>query len=250
VALIRAQWVLDDERGPVADGVVQVDQGRIVQVVTGAAPTRRLVNSLGEKPSDLGAGILCPGLVNAHTHLELTALGGRLSGEGSFAAWVGNLLRERAGCKDSDLAGGVECGAQELLAGGTTAVGEISSLGISPAWAQRSPMAVRLYHECLDAGDGSRTAGALENVREHAAATRLPAAISPHAPFSVSPGLFAGLGELANTGALPITIHWAESHEEQEYLLHGEGPLAEHLGSLSMSNTVGITIAFIFLATS
>lgn len=230
MALIRAQWVLDDERGPVADGVVQVDQGRIVQVVTGAAPTRRLVNSLGEKPSDPGAGILCPGLVNAHAHLELTALGGRLSGEGSFAAWVGHLLRERAGCKDSDLAGGVECGAQELLAGGTTAVGEISSLGISPAWAQRSPMAVRLYHECLDAGDGSRTAGALEGVGEQAAATGLPAAISPHAPFSVSPGLFAGLGELANTGALPITIHWAESHEEQEYLLHGEGPLAEHLG--------------------
>jgi len=230
VGLIRAQWVLDDERGPVADGVVRVEQGRIVQVVTGTAPIRRLVNALGEKPLDLGAGVLCPGLVNAHAHLELTALEGRLSGEGPFAAWVGQLLRERAGCKDSDLAGGVQRGAQELLAGGTTAVGEITSLAISPTWAGRSPMAVRLYHECLDAGDDSRTQGALEGVREQVAATALPPAISPHAPFSVSAGLFAGLGALAKAGALPITIHWAESREEQEYLLHGEGPLAEHLG--------------------
>jgi cytosine/adenosine deaminase-related metal-dependent hydrolase len=230
VGLIRAQWILDDERGPVADGVVRVERGRIVQVVTGAAPIRRLVNALGEKPSDLGAGVLCPGLVNAHAHLELTALGGRLSGEGPFAAWVGHLLRERAGCTDSDLARGVQSGAQELLDGGTTAVGEITSLAISPPWAERSPMAVRLYHECLDAGDGARTRGALDGAREQVAATGLPPAISPHAPFSVSPELLAGLGELAKTGSLPITIHWAESHEEQEYLLHGEGSLGEHLG--------------------
>jgi cytosine/adenosine deaminase-related metal-dependent hydrolase len=91
-------------------------------------------------------------------------------------------------------------------------------------------MAVRLYHECLDAGDAGRTRAALEGVREQAAATGLPSAISPHAPFSVSPELLAGLGELAKTGGMPITIHWAETHEEEEYLLHGEGPLAEHLG--------------------
>ena len=72
--LIRAQWVLDGERGLVADGVVQVEQGKIVQVVSGAASIRRLVNAVGEEPSDLGSGVLCPGLVNAHAHLELTAL--------------------------------------------------------------------------------------------------------------------------------------------------------------------------------
>ena len=230
MGLIRAQWVLDGERGPVADGVVHVEQGRIVQVVSGAASIRRLVDAVGEKPSDLGSGVLCPGLVNAHAHLELTALGGRLSGDGPFAAWIGHLLRERAECTDSELARGVHRGAHELLDGGTTAVGEISSLAISPPWAEDSPMAVRLYHECLDAGDRARTREALEGVREQADATSLMPAISPHAPFSVSPDLLAGLGVLAKTGGLPITIHWAESHEEQEYLLQGGGPLAEHLG--------------------
>ncbi|HJM57577.1 MAG: hypothetical protein CMJ98_04790 [Planctomycetes bacterium] len=230
MGLIRAQWILDDKHGPVSDGAISVEHGQIVRVATGKASIRRLANDLGEEPIDLGPGILCPGLVNAHAHLELTALGGRLAGEGPFSAWVGHLLRERAACAQSELAQGVRLGEQELLASGTTAVGEISSLAISPHWAADSPMAVRLYHECLDAGDVARTHGAVADLREQLGATALPSAVSPHAPFSVSPDLFTELGELSEAGCLPITIHWAESPEEQEYLLYGEGPLAEFLG--------------------
>ncbi|MDP6384872.1 MAG: amidohydrolase family protein, partial [Planctomycetota bacterium] len=230
MGLIRAQWILDDERGPVSDGAISVEHGQIAHVATGKASIRRLANDLGEEPIDLGPGILCPGLVNAHAHLELTALGGRLAGEGPFSAWVGHLLRERAACAQSELAQGIRLGEQELLASGTTAVGEISSLAISPHWAVDSSMAVRLYHECLDAGDVARTHGAVADLREQLGATALPSAVSPHAPFSVSPDLFTELGELSEAGCLPITIHWAESPEEQEYLLYGEGPLAEFLG--------------------
>ena len=230
MGLIRAQWILDDDHGPVADGAVRVEAGRVVQVVSGAASIRRLANAMGEEPLDLGPGVLCPGLVNAHAHLELTALGGRLSGEDPFASWVGNLLRERARCTRGELERGVLQGSRQLLASGATALGEITSLGISPSWAAASPTAVRLYHECLDAGDGNRTQGAFEAVREQMACTQLPSSLSPHAPFSVSPGLFARLGQLAREQHLPVTIHWAESVEEQEYLLGGGGPLAESLG--------------------
>ena len=121
MGLIRAQWILDDDHGPVADGAVRVEEGRVVQVVSGAASIRRLANAMGEEPLDLGPGVLCPGLVNAHAHLELTALGGRLSGEDPFASWVGSLLHERARCTRGELERGVLQGSRQLLASGAAA---------------------------------------------------------------------------------------------------------------------------------
>jgi len=212
------------------NGAVHVESGQVVQVVFGEASLRSLASQLGSEVLDLGEGILCPGLVNAHAHLELTGLGGRLSGSGLFADWIADLLRERAQCSQEDLRGAVEQGAEALLSSGCTCVGEISSLGVSSEWAVHTEMAARLYHECLDAGQPDRTGSAIEDLEQRLAATDVPGAISPHAPYSVSPSLGAQLATMASQRDLPVTVHWAESEEEQEYLLHGRGPLAEHLG--------------------
>src|SRR5260221_13274276 len=85
VIVYRAGWVLPVDRPPLRDACVAADGGRVAWVGPAAeAPA-------GEA-RDLGPGVLMPGLVNAHCHLELSHLAGRLAGSGGFVG-----LGERLG---------------------------------------------------------------------------------------------------------------------------------------------------------
>src|SRR5262245_27369705 len=87
--LLAASWVLPVTAPPIRDGAVAVEDGRITWV----GPRR-------EAPAlplqDLGAGVLMPGLVNAHCHLELSHLRGLAPERPGFVPWVDELVRRRA----------------------------------------------------------------------------------------------------------------------------------------------------------
>ena len=89
--LLRAGWVLPVSTPPIRDGVVAISRNRVAWV--GAAGSR-------ERPAgaerDLGPGVLVPGPVNAHTHLELSALAGRVPAEEGYTQWVEALVESRA----------------------------------------------------------------------------------------------------------------------------------------------------------
>ncbi len=83
----HARWVLPVSAPPIRDATVAVDGARIAYVGprAGAPP--------GED-RDLGEALLMPGLVNAHTHLELTVFRGMLDGL-SFREWIVQLQRAK-----------------------------------------------------------------------------------------------------------------------------------------------------------
>ncbi|MDQ5854445.1 MAG: amidohydrolase family protein, partial [Chloroflexota bacterium] len=71
------------------------------------------------------------GLVNAHTHLELTALGGTLPENVPFLEWITALVAMRRGFSDAEIMRGIERGIQTLVDTGTIAVGDITASGVS-----------------------------------------------------------------------------------------------------------------------
>src|ERR671912_1664999 len=89
--VIRARWICPIARPPIANGWIAIDQGCIVAF--GDRPA--------EAPSapirDLGAVVVMPGLVNAHTHLELSWLRGRVPPAASFHEWITQLFITRGG---------------------------------------------------------------------------------------------------------------------------------------------------------
>jgi 5-methylthioadenosine/S-adenosylhomocysteine deaminase len=86
----HARWVLPVSTAPIADGTVVEREGRI----TYAGPRADAPPATDGPDVDLGDALLLPGLVNAHCHLELTAMRGFLDGL-SFREWILRLTHAR-----------------------------------------------------------------------------------------------------------------------------------------------------------
>jgi cytosine/adenosine deaminase-related metal-dependent hydrolase len=223
--LYHARWVFPIAAPPIEHGAVGVDGGRIVYVGPQAgAPA-------GEA-RDLGLAALLPGLVNVHTHLELTVMRGFLE-DLDFQPWLWRLTTARRSVLSrDDLADSARAGiAEGLLAGITTYADTCESGVVLDALVATGVRGV-MYQEVFGPSP-DQCAGAIAGLRDKVAALR-PAetalarlGVSPHAPYSVSDDLFAATADLAREGELPVAVHIAESEAELAYVASGGGLFAD-----------------------
>jgi cytosine/adenosine deaminase-related metal-dependent hydrolase len=231
----RAKYVLAEADLLLSDAAVSVsDPGRISRVEPWHGPPC----SLEAEVVDWGSAVIVPGLVNAHTHLELTRLAGRLTRFESFADWIGQLVAARRSWSRDDYLESARAGARCALASGTTLVGDISASGVSREALAREPLRKVVFEEVL----GLLPESAAESLR--ALAERLDrvtpdellcSGVSPHAPYSVSPELFRAAADVARRRGLPLAVHTAETEGELEFLRSGRGELralVDRLGAL------------------
>lgn len=223
-----------------AGGALVVRAGTIVELAPSAARLRRRTSAREARWVELEGCVLTPGLVNAHAHLELTALRGRTPAGADFLTWIRNVLRERAALSPAAWRASWERGAARALATGTTLVADIDSSGAWAASRLRARPRVRVLRELLDAGDAERTPAALAQLG--AASPRrahVLAGWSAHAPHTVSDALLAALAARVRArtrtrvspAAAHVGVHWAETRAEVEWLAHGTGPFASVLKS-------------------
>lgn len=223
----RARWVLPISRPPIGHGAVAVESGRLRYVGTASgAPPGELV--------DLGESALMPGLVNTHTHLELTAMRGWLE-DLPFRQWIIRLTKARQQVLHRErLLASARAGiAEGLLAGITTYADTCESGVVHEALRQRGVRGI-MYQEVF--GPGAEQAGAairdlsarVEAIRAEDT-TLVRTGISPHAPYSVSDALFTASAELARREGLPIAVHAAESEAEHLLVTRAEGAFADAL---------------------
>ena len=186
--------------------------GRVVEVIERYASVNR--NVVGELV-DLGEGVLAPGWVNAHAHLELSSLVGKVDSGAAFPDWIKALLHERAGLDRVDYEAAVNEGADRLLRGGTTTVGDVDSTGASAHVLRAHPIRSLVFREALDVGDPVRCEAVLAGLRVPLEkAEGLIEGLSPHAGYTVSDSLLSGLATLAVARELPVQVHWNESLDE------------------------------------
>jgi cytosine/adenosine deaminase-related metal-dependent hydrolase len=215
--ILTAAWVVTD-KGPLEDGRVAVDDGRVAWV---GAPTD--AGAPDGPLRDLGPGVLLPGLVNAHCHLELSHLAGRVSGERGFVPWVEALVAERGQHSEAEIRAAAERAIRGLEAGGTVAVGDVSNTLVPVDLLRASRLAAVVFFELL-AWDPARADAVLVDAEGRVSAIEGPeedvvVKLAAHAPHSVSPELFAGLVERGG----PAALHLAESPAEKRFLADGGG---------------------------
>ncbi len=170
--------------------------------------------------------LLVPGLVNAHVHLQVPSLAAAPT---DFVAWVRAVIAWRRRPESiSRSKRRTQASIAELLRSGCTAVGEIDSLGTSPAALRDAAIAGRCYQELLGFDLTPGAARALVAARQVRGSASCAAGLSPHAPYSCSIALLR-----AARRATPfLTVHVAEIAAELELLQAGAGPLRTLLEEL------------------
>lgn len=240
MTVYRAAWVLPIARPPIRDGWIATEDGRIVAL--GARGDARPSGEGDGHVTDLGSVAVMPALVNAHTHLELSWLRGRVAPAGSFLGWVSAMMRARITSADGRDAGRVRdamaAALVEMRASGTGVVGDISNGLAHLDVLDASGLSGVVFHEIITfrAPDpGATVAHAEGRIAEAAAGTRWPLALAAHAPYSVSPSVIEALCRArGHCGMRPLSVHIAESPEEVEFVSRGSGgwrDLLKRLGS-------------------
>ncbi len=234
--IARASWVCPVAGPPIEGGAVVVEDGHFVEVLDGAR-----VRGADVDESFPGCALL-PGLVNAHTHLELTVLRGFLENL-SFPDWIRRLTRTKyEALSVDDLAISSRLGAMECLQAGVTAIGEVMDIGTG--WDIMRELGMRgvAYQEVFGPGE-ERAAGAMAELKEKVTRARANetrsrrVGLSPHAPYTVSPGLYTRVRDLARAERLPVAVHIAESDDEVRFVRDGDGPFADNWKSRNIPVT-------------
>jgi len=227
--IFRAAHVLDQRLQVQPDWAVHVTGERI----TGVGPAREFH---GETCIDLGDALLMPALVNAHTHLELGFLAGKVPPQGRLADWLSRLLPQlRAATLDSSQTQAcIEASLDAALHSGTTLIGDITraprNSRAAIAAVPRRP-AVRSFGEVISIGTlRDQLDPQLGDAAEMPpGGERLAIGISPHAPYTVEPEALAACAARARAADLPLCIHAAESEDELRFTQEGRGPLRDFL---------------------
>lgn len=197
---------------------------------------------------DLPRDILLPAFVNAHAHLDLTSVGPRPFGHDqgqTFGDWLGSILRDRP-VEPEALYASMRLGVAKSLAGGVVAVGDIAgATRIEPILAlQDSPLRGTAFLEVFGLADRQQPAA------DHAARlldtldlanTRMRAGLTPHAPYSVGPDLYARCAAIASERNIPLCTHLAESLEERTLIAESRGGFIELLTRMGMWSPIART---------
>jgi cytosine/adenosine deaminase-related metal-dependent hydrolase len=180
-----------------------------------------------------------PALVNAHTHLELSYLHGRVPPAGSFTEWVQPLMALRRQYPDPDaleIVDAARAAIDSARQSGTGLVGDIGNTLITVPLLKAAGMPAQLFYELIGFNVDD-PAGRVAEARRRADAcssTDVRVSLAPHAPYSVAPPLFTAIRADVDGSAYPVSsVHLGESADEVEFVRDATGPirgLLEQLG--------------------
>ncbi len=227
---LAASWVLRVDGAPIRDGAILIGpDGRIVLVGDDA----HVPEPPGVRSHRFPDAVLLPGLVNAHTHLELTGFERAVDLALPFPDWIRALRFKKEERTRADFLAAARQGVRDCFRAGTTtvadtgdsgtviqALSEVGGSGIcyqetfGPHPSQKVESLGKLE---LDLGELARFQG-----------PRLRLGVSPHAPYTVSGALYEGAVATAHARGLPIAVHVAESQAETQFLREATGPFADY----------------------
>ena len=224
---LAADWLIPVRGEPVRGGALLIgDDGRVLA----AGPSAGIPHPPGIPSSSYPGAALIPGLVNTHTHLELTGFAGQVSAA-AFPEWIAQLRRLKEARRPADWLPAARQGLADCFAAGVTTVADTGDSGaVIEAMAEARSSGIAYLEvfgphpdQCEEALAGleRRTAAVAPFARG-----RVRLGISPHAPYSVSGRLFRAASAWARAKTLPLAVHIAESPEESALLADGSGAFA------------------------
>ncbi len=231
---IAATYIYPLNRPPIKNGILT------------CAPDGTIVNISGSNDKfteqsgvEFYSGILVPGFVNAHCHLELSHLKGKIgekTGIGDFIGKINELRNQETEDKEK----AIQVADRKMWAAGISAVGDISNSTLAIGTKKNSKIK---YHTFIESfgfhpSRAERAFDYAQFMQVQFKQNHLTNSIVPHSPYSVSQALFEKIMENAIIEKSILTIHNQESESESEFYMNGTGAITNHL-----SNNLGIDIS-------
>ena len=216
---ITADWVCPVSSAPLENTVVITDNtGKILAIEPRAEHDPASL--------EIHPGILVPGFINTHCHLELSHMKGKVDTGTGLIPFITGVVTQRNASAEI-IAAAIENAEAEMLEGGIVAVGDISNAPDTFACKSKGRMR---YYTFLELFDFLQDAGAEKTFSDGLAVReKLPEtpgnaqAFVPHAPYSVSKTLFEKINEFNPKSGITVSIHNQETPPEQQLFLEKKG---------------------------
>lgn len=212
-----ADWIYPVTTSRIKDGVVIMQGDKVIDIATRDKVPAELLTHYH--------GILIPGFVNTHCHLELSHLKGKIEPGTGLITFISNVVRNR-GATAEEIENAIREADDYMWQHGIQAVGDISNKTDSFVVKNRSRIRYYNFIEMFDFLQGNKTREfILPYLEVYNKAPDLRSAV-PHAPYSVSPELFRRIKEL-NNRRVTVSIHNQETSAEEELFHSGSGGFIE-----------------------
>ena len=216
---LSANYILPATGKAIKDGVVEVDDdGTIIDVYSPGTITG--------KPVNYHKGIITPGFVNTHCHLELSHMKGVIDKGTGLVSFLQQVMTRRS-ADEQEIVAAMRAADKQLYDNGIVAVGDHANTGVSAAIKKASKLHYHTFVEALGFEPqlaNSKFIDALDVVSRF---DKREASVTPHAPYSVSKELFKLIdGESRRTG-MPLSIHNQETEAENRFFRYKDGPFLD-----------------------
>jgi aminodeoxyfutalosine deaminase len=230
IRIVHADAVVTGEREVIADGAVVFDRrGEVLDVGPAAGTLQAHAGASVERVR----GAVLPGLVNAHVHLELSALRGQVPGGAGFVPWVEHMLAVRAELAPEQDRDAIERAVDDLVGFGTVAVGEVTNTLAAVRALARRGLVGHVFHEVfgIEREPLEKRIAALPGIVSEQVGSwpsqDLAYAPTPHTLYTTHPDVTRRLLREAGEGGLRASVHLAEHAAERRFLERGDGPVTD-----------------------
>ncbi|TAM70652.1 MAG: cytosine deaminase [Microbacteriaceae bacterium] len=229
--IIAADWIVPVVTPPIRDGVVVLEGARVVWL----GHLDRMPTRWAAFPVEHRSGVVTPGLVNAHTHLQYTHFDevGRGS-YSSFEHWSAAFgVRYDAVLDPLDWHVAAVDGARQAISSGTTVFAEIVTNDEARGALTGCGVHGIEYLEAIGHFDRRWRNGArAEFIARLDQPSAITVGISPHAPYSLDGSVIIDLLKIAKKRNMRVHSHVAESAVEAALYGHGDGSVLSVYGDL------------------
>jgi cytosine/adenosine deaminase-related metal-dependent hydrolase len=228
VRKISATYIFPGNRPPLKNGIlICEDDGTVID----------LIDTSGQLHEQAGmeqySGILVPGFVNAHCHLELSHLKGKIPEKTRLGRFLGFINKLR-NLQEEDFEEAIKKADFTMKHAGIVAVGDVSNSYTSLETKRNSKIK---YHTFVEAfgfhpSRAEKAFAFAEFVESMFREFDLPTSITPHSPYSVSEGLFLKIRDKALVENSILSVHNQESRDEVLFFKDGSGDIAHHISEI------------------
>lgn len=170
-------------------------------------------------------GMLSPGFINCHCHLDLSHLRNRIPERTGLVKFISHVMEERGKADEAEKQRAMEQAEKEMLEAGIVAVGDICSGDSSITVKKKAALRWHNFVEVtgfLVANADSRCRYAEELLSHfNSSLPSQTSVLSPHAPYSVSASLLRMINQKSSFGI--TSIHNQESEDEEIFFREGTG---------------------------